>query len=87
MKKLIQAEEGSEPDFGFTPPEVLEGDSPTFKSVIWSLGVMIYYLATFKVPYEDCNKYALLEKMETGERGPLPDGFSPDITALLGSLL
>jgi serine/threonine protein kinase len=26
MKKLIHAEEGSEPSLSFTPPEILEGD-------------------------------------------------------------
>ena len=68
MKKLIHAEEGSEQSFCFTPPEILEGDQPTFKSVLWSLGIMLYYLATMKVPYEDSNKFAMLEKMEKEER-------------------
>jgi len=87
MKKLIHADEGSEPSFSFTPPEILEGDSATFKSVIWSLGIMIFYLATFKVPYEDSNKYAMLEKMEKGERDELPEGYSQEIKDLLRLLL
>ena len=88
MKKLIHAEEGSEPSLSFTPPEILEGDHSTFKSVVWSLGILLHYLATFKVPYEDSNKFSMLEKMEKGEREELPDGsFSEPVRELLGQLL
>ena len=88
MKKLIHAEEGSEPSLSFMPPEILEGDHSTFKSVVWSLGILLHYLATFKVPYEDSNKFAMLEKMEKGEREELPEGsFSEPVRELLGQLL
>lgn len=76
MKKLIHSGEGTEPQLGFTPPEVLEDDSPTLKSAVWSLGIILYYMATFKIPYEDSNKFGMLEKMERGERDELPEGFS-----------
>jgi serine/threonine protein kinase len=87
MKKLIHAEEGSEPSLSFTPPEILEGDHSTFKSVVWSLGIMLYYLATLKVPFEDSNKFAMLEKIEKGEREELPEGFSEPVRELLSQLL
>jgi NIMA (never in mitosis gene a)-related kinase len=87
MKKLIHAEEGTEPNLSFTAPEILEGDSPTFKSVVWSLGIMLYYMSTFRVPYDDSNKYAIIEKMEKGERDELPEGFSSEIRELLANLL
>ena len=87
MKKLIYAEEGSEPSLSFTPPEILEGDHSTFKSVVWSLGIMLYYLATLKVPFEDSNKFAMLEKIEKGEREELPEGFSEPVRELLSQLL
>ena len=66
---------------------MLEGDSATFKSAIWSLGIILFYLATFKLPYEDSNKYAMLEKIEKAEREELPEGFSPEIKELLRVLL
>jgi serine/threonine protein kinase len=87
MKKLIHAEEGSEPSLSFTPPEILEGDQLTFKSVVWSLGILLYYLATLKAPYEDSNKFAMLEKMDKGEREELPEGFSEPVRELLGQIL
>jgi serine/threonine protein kinase len=87
MKKLIHAEEGSEPSLSFTPPEILEGDHSTFKSVVWSLGILLYYLATLKVPFEDSNKFAMLEKIEKREREELPEGFSEPVRELLGQLL
>jgi serine/threonine protein kinase len=70
---LIQAEEGTEPDLSFTAPEILEGEQPNPKSVVWSLGVLLYYLCTFKVPFSDANKYALLEKMESGKYDPISE--------------
>jgi len=48
---------------------------------------MIFYLATFKLPYEDSNKYAMLEKMDKAEREELPEGYSPEIKELLRVLL
>jgi hypothetical protein len=54
---------------------------------VWSLGIILYYLATFKVPYEDSNKYAMLEKMEVNEREPLPDGYSEFFKELISQLL
>jgi serine/threonine protein kinase len=65
----------------------LEGDQSTFKSVVWSLGILLYYLATLKAPYEDSNKFAMLEKMDKGEREELPEGFSVPVRELLGQLL
>jgi serine/threonine protein kinase len=87
MKKLIHAEECTEESLGFIPPEALEGDNPSFKSVVWSLGVFLHYMATFKLPYEESNKFAALEKMEKGERQPLPEGYSQEVRELLDALL
>ena len=51
------------------------------------MGIMLYYLATLKVPFEDSNKFAMLEKIEKGEREELPEGFSEPVRELLSQLL
>ena len=37
---------------GYMSPEILEGQSYSFKSDIWSIGCVLYFLCSLKLPFE-----------------------------------
>jgi len=50
----------------FMAPEVQQGKAYTFSSDVWSLGVLIYYMCTYEMPFEAESDKELQEKRNAG---------------------
>jgi serine/threonine protein kinase len=66
--------------FGFSPPEMAETRKLSAKSDIFSLGVMIYELATGDMPWGGMGDNALVINMPKPD---LPDEYSPRFQAIM----
>jgi NIMA (never in mitosis gene a)-related kinase len=74
----------------YMSPEVLHGQGYDFKSDVWSLGCLLYELATLRSPFEggaNQTLYDIFRRINTGEFAPLPDTFSPELRALVSHML
>jgi NIMA (never in mitosis gene a)-related kinase len=71
----------------YSSPEVW-GDTPySFKSDLWSLGCMVYEMASQKVPFDADNPYQLMKKITEGVYDTLPKIFSVEVENLVTMLL
>jgi NIMA (never in mitosis gene a)-related kinase len=71
----------------YLSPEIIEGKPYSFKSDIWSLGVMLYELCALKPPFEGMNLHFLALKIIRGEYAPLPAHFSRELKTLVSQML
>ena len=67
----------------YLSPEIIQGRPYSFKSDIWSLGVMFYELCALKPPFDGTNIHFLGMKIVKGEYSPLPSHFSREIKTLI----
>ena len=49
-------------------PEILKGENYSFKSDIWSLGIIIYFMLNKEYPYNGKNEVTLLKDINSGKR-------------------
>ena len=49
-------------------PEILKGDNYTFKSDIWSLGIIIYFMLNKEYPYNGQNELLLFKDINSGKK-------------------
>ena len=49
-------------------PEILNGENYSFKSDIWSLGIIIYFMLNKKYPYNGKNEVTLLKDINSGKK-------------------
>jgi len=56
----------------FVPPELLEKETPTFQSDIYSLGVILYALLTGRVPFAAEDREVLIQDILNSKFEPLP---------------
>jgi len=56
----------------YLSPEIIEGRPYSFKSDIWSLGVMLYELCALKPPFEGSSMHLLSMKIVRGNYPALP---------------
>ena len=49
-------------------PEILEGGNYSFKSDIWSLGILIYFMLNKEYPYNGKEKEENLKEIESNKR-------------------
>lgn len=56
---------GADSSPNFMAPEQTRGEDPSTKSDVWACGAIFYYLATFKLPFEAPNRYAIQENIRT----------------------
>ena len=70
----------------YTAPEVIKRVSYGKSADIWSLGVLLYLMATGQFPFEDESMPKLLHKV-THEPVPVPQGVSKELRDLLQKLL
>jgi serine/threonine protein kinase len=49
-------------------PEILKGENYSFKSDIWSLGIIIYFMLNKKYPYNGKNEVTLLKDINSGKK-------------------
>ena len=71
----------------YLSPEIVQGASYSYKSDVWSLGVMLYRIATNKFPFDAANLAQLALKITAGSFPPLSPKYSPSAHHLLALLL
>lgn len=67
-------------------PEIIRDKPYTFKSDVWSLGVILHEMCSLKLPFTDNSLMGLALKIEKGSIDPIP-GYSSDIKELITSML
>lgn len=68
-------------------PEIIQNKPYSFKSDIWSLGILLYEMCALKMPFDGSNLASLSIKIIKGNYTPLPTSFTRDIRGLISSLL
>ncbi len=68
-------------------PEIIQNKPYSFKSDIWSLGILLYEMCALKMPFDGSNLASLSIKIIKGNYTPLPTSFTKDIRCLISSLL
>jgi len=71
----------------YLSPEMVEGKSYSTKADIWALGVILYQLCSFKLPFDANSLPVLALKILKGSFPPIPNHYSKDIKTLLLQML
>lgn len=71
----------------YLSPEICENRPYSFKSDIWSLGVLLYELCALKPPFDGNSIHNLALKIVRGNYSPLPAQFSRELRTLIGQML
>lgn len=71
----------------YLSPEIVQSNKYDYKTDIWSLGVILYELCALKPPFNGSTIHMLAIQIVTGKYMPLPNGFSQEITDLIGRML
>ena len=66
---------------------MVEGKPYSFKADIWALGIILYQLCTYKLPFEANSLPVLALKILKGSFPPIPNQYSKDLKALMLQLL
>ena len=71
----------------YLSPEIIEGRPYSFKSDIWSLGCVVYEMATLMPPFRASSMKGLSQKVIKGAYDPLPPTFSAELGQFIRSCL
>ena len=71
----------------YMSPELVKGLPYTFKSDIWSLGVILYELCTLQIPFEGQNIFQLGKQITNSQPKPLPAFYSEMTKSLVAAML
>jgi NIMA (never in mitosis gene a)-related kinase len=71
----------------YLSPEMVEGKPYSTKADIWALGVILYQLCCFKLPFEANSLPVLALKILKGAFPALPNHYSKDLKTLLLQML
>ena len=71
----------------YMAPEIIHGASYSYKSDIWSLGVLLYRSSSNKYPFDGTNLAQLALKITAGSFPPLSPKYSPLLHHLVASML
>jgi len=71
----------------YLSPEIVENRPYSFKSDIWSLGVLLYELICLKMPFDASSLPMLYIKIIRGVYSPIPNNFSKELKLLVNMLL
>lgn len=71
----------------YLPPEIINGQSYSFKADVWSLGVVLYEMAALKVPFMESSFPMLLLKICKSEPAPLSKQYSQSFRNFVGKML
>ena len=71
----------------YLSPEIIKSESYSFKSDIWSLGVLLYEMAALTPPFNAGSLHQLAQKIIQGNYAPLPSHFSPAVSNIISMML
>lgn len=71
----------------YLSPEMINEEGYNSESDIWSLGVLLYEMITFKMPFDGDDLMGLFSNISEAKYDPIPAGFSSDLGNLVGSML
>ena len=71
----------------YLSPEIIEGRDYTFKTDLWSLGVILYELCALSPPFKANNLSFLALKIVKGNYTPIPACYSGDLSTIIAKLL
>eukprot|EP00742_Colponemidia_sp_Colp-10_P007604 GILJ01008196.1.p1 GENE.GILJ01008196.1~~GILJ01008196.1.p1 ORF type:complete len:643 (-),score=109.38 GILJ01008196.1:299-2227(-) len=71
----------------YLSPEIIEEKPYSFKSDTWSLGIVLYEMATLKHPFDATSLHFLALKIVRGVYPPIPAHYSPQLRNLIDLML
>lgn len=73
----------------YMSPEVIQGSGYDWKSDIWSIGCVLYELATLRSPFrsDGSNIYGIFKKIKNCEYDPVDDRYSPELRQTIHQML
>lgn len=71
----------------YLSPEIVQNRPYSFKSDIWSLGVLLYEMCALVPPFQANSIHGLALQIVQGKYPPLQGSFSPSLKSLIGLLL
>ena len=71
----------------YLSPEIIQSQPYSFKSDIWSLGVLLYEMCALQPPFNAQSLHQLAQKIIQGKYADVPTHFSKAIPNLLSSML
>ncbi|CAD8210657.1 unnamed protein product [Paramecium octaurelia] len=71
----------------YAAPEIWKGEQYSWPCDIWSIGCIIYELATFQPPFRAGDLLSLNKKIQAGYYDPIPSKYSQDLSEVLKTLL
>lgn len=67
----------------YLSPEIVQNQPYSFKSDIWSLGVLLYEMVALKMPFDATSLPMLSMRIIKGNFNPIPQGFSRELKNLI----
>ena len=67
----------------YLSPEIIQSQPYSFKSDIWSLGVLLYEMCALQPPFNAQSLHQLANKIIQGKYSDVPSHFSPAVSNLL----
>ena len=71
----------------YISPEIIKGHHYSFKTDIWSLGVILYEMCALKLPFRGQNQFVLQKKITECKYSPLPNRYSDELKRLVDEIL
>ena len=71
----------------YLSPEIIQNKPYSFKSDMWSLGVLLYEMCALKPPFNGSNIHMLAMQIVRGQYPQLPSSFSYELRGLVNKLI
>ena len=71
----------------YLSPEIVENRPYSFKSDVWSLGVLLYEMCALKPPFDGSSLHFLAMKIVRGNYPPPPSHYSSNLKELIDQML
>jgi len=71
----------------YLSPEIIESQPYSFKSDVWSLGVLLYEMCALQPPFNASSLHQLAQRIIKGQFEKLPRAYSASLNQLVGCML